>query len=166
MMTAVHPQIRWFIRRDMPEVLDIEQRAFEQPWTEEDYLPCLRQRNCIGIVAELDQRIVGCMVYMLEKSELRLLNFVVDPSFRRRGIGTAMLQKMKAKLSQQRRSRIRVYARERNLGVQLFWRAMGFRAVGVDRGYYEDTGEDAYVMVYALDGDEEFALPSVSRFDF
>ena len=45
-------QIRWMIRRDMPEVLDIERLSFEFAWTEEDFLCCLRQRNCIGMVAE------------------------------------------------------------------------------------------------------------------
>ena len=52
----VDAQIRWMIRRDMPEVLDIEQQSFEFAWTEEDFLCCLRQRNCIGMVAERQER--------------------------------------------------------------------------------------------------------------
>lgn len=44
------PQIRWLIRRDMPEVMEIEKRSYEFPWTEEEFLTCLRQRNCIGTV--------------------------------------------------------------------------------------------------------------------
>ena len=31
-------QIRWLIRRDMPEVLEIERATFEYAWTEEDFL--------------------------------------------------------------------------------------------------------------------------------
>ena len=30
--------IRWMIRRDMPEVLDIERCSFEFPWTEDDFV--------------------------------------------------------------------------------------------------------------------------------
>ena len=45
---ATRTQIRWLIRRDMDEVLSIEQGSFEYPWTEEEFLCCLRQRNCIG----------------------------------------------------------------------------------------------------------------------
>src|SRR4051812_2604533 len=44
--------IRWMIRRDMAEVLEIERSAFEFPWFEEEFIRCLRQRNCIGMVAE------------------------------------------------------------------------------------------------------------------
>jgi len=40
--------IRWMIRRDMPEILEIERQSFEFPWCEEDFVRCLRQRNCIG----------------------------------------------------------------------------------------------------------------------
>ena len=38
-------QIRWLIRRDMTDVLQIEAGSFENAWTEEDFLCCLRQRN-------------------------------------------------------------------------------------------------------------------------
>jgi ribosomal-protein-alanine N-acetyltransferase len=55
--------IRWMIRRDMPEVLHTEQGAFEYAWTEEDFLRCLRQRNCIGMVAEQGEKVVGFMIY-------------------------------------------------------------------------------------------------------
>ena len=37
--TRVH--IRWMIRRDMPEVLEIERKSFEFPWFEEDFIRCL-----------------------------------------------------------------------------------------------------------------------------
>ena len=53
--------IRWMIRRDMPSVLAIEQECFEFPWYEDDFVRCLRQRNCIGMVAELDDKVVGYM---------------------------------------------------------------------------------------------------------
>ncbi len=62
--------IRWMIRRDMPEILGIEDRSFEFPWLEEDFIRCLRQRNCIGMVAEHDDRIVGFMIYELHKNRI------------------------------------------------------------------------------------------------
>lgn len=46
----VNVHIRWMIRRDMQEVLEIEKSGFEFPWSEEDFIRCLRQRNCIGMV--------------------------------------------------------------------------------------------------------------------
>ena len=79
----VKVHIRWMIRRDMPEVLHTEQESFEYAWTEEDFLKCLRQRNCIGMVAEHGEKVVGFMIYELHKSKLHVLNFAVHPDFRR-----------------------------------------------------------------------------------
>ena len=147
-------QIRWLIRRDMNEVLDIERSSFEFAWTEEEFLCCLRQRNCIGMVAEHDHEIVGFMIYELHKSRLRILNFAVGANARRRGIGKQMVSRLVDKLSQQRRKEIVLEVRETNLDAQMFFGTQGFRAVSVLRNHYDDTAEDAYYMLYKLVGDE------------
>ena len=143
-------QIRWLIRRDMPEVLAIEQSSFRQPWSEEDFLGHLRQRNCIGMVAEHNQQIVGFMIYELHKARLQLLNFATGVDFRRLGVGLQMVNKLVDKLSQQRRQEILLEVRESNLEAQLFFKAQNFQAVRVMRAHYDDTTEDAYVMRYRI----------------
>ncbi len=145
--------IRWMIRRDMPEVLQTEQESFEYSWTEEDFLRCLRQRNCIGMVAEQGEKVVGFMIYELHKAKLHILNFAVSPACRRAGVGAQMVAKLISKLSSHRRTRITLEVRETNLPAQLFFRAQGFRAMRVLRAYYEDSGEDAFQMQYRLPDD-------------
>lgn len=145
--------IRWMIRRDMPEVLQTEQESFEFAWTEEDFLRCLRQRNCIGMVAEQGEKVVGFMIYELHKQKLHILNFAVHPQCRRLHVGMQMVGKLISKLSSHRRTRITLEVRETNLSAQLFFRAQGFKAVRVMRGYYEDSGEDAFLMQYRLADD-------------
>jgi ribosomal-protein-alanine N-acetyltransferase len=145
--------IRWMIRRDMPEVLQTEQDSFEYSWTEEDFLRCLRQRNCIGMVAEQGEKVVGFMIYELHKSKLHILNFAVSPASRRAGVGSQMVAKLISKLSSHRRTRITLEVRETNLTAQLFFRNQGFRAVRVLRAYYEDSGEDAFLMQYRFADD-------------
>lgn len=140
--------IRWMIRRDMPEVLGIEEEGFEFPWSEEGFLRCFRQWNCRGMVAEHDERVVGFMVYELNKTRIHVLNFAVARDYRRSGVGRQMISKLLGKLSPQRRARIIVAVRERNLPAQLFFRANGFRAVSIIRNLYQNTPEDAYVMSF------------------
>src|SRR5580692_1967932 len=146
----VRVHIRWMIRRDMPEVLQTEQESFEFAWTEEDFLRCLRQRNCIGMVAEQGEKVVGFMIYELHKSKLHILNFAVNPAQRRCGVGAQMVSKLISKLSSHRRTKITLEVRETNLVAQLFFRQQGFRAVRVLRSYYEDSGEDAFLMQYTI----------------
>lgn len=147
-LTTIAVHIRWMIRRDMPEVLDIEGSSFEFPWSEEDFIRCLRQRNCIGMVAEFDEQIVGFMIYELHKNQLHILNFAVHPDFRRRGVAATMVDKLIGKLSHQRRNRILLEVRETNLGALLFFKSQGFVAESVLRGWYDETDEDAVQMVY------------------
>lgn len=140
--------IKWLVRADMPQVLDIENASFEFPWSEETFIRCLRQRNCIGKVAVYDDQIAGFVIYELHKNRLHVLNIAVHPEFRRRGVATELINNLIGKLSAQRRSRITLEVRETNLDAQLFFSSLGFRAVSVLQDFYDDTTEDAYSFVF------------------
>lgn len=145
-----HYQIRWLIRRDMDDVLRIELSNHHQPWDENQFLEHLRQRNCIGLVVENDDcEIVGFVIYELHPKRLHLLNFCVDPEHRKQGVATAIIDRLKYKLSQQRRNELWVEVPETNLPVQLFLRSQGFMAVDI----LDDCGreEAAYDMRYLID---------------
>ncbi len=152
LFTRVH--IRWMIRRDMEHVLRIESASFDGPWSEEDFLRALRQRSCIGMVAETlpseGDQVVGYMVYDLRKHSIEMLNLTVSPEHRRACVGSQIVAKLMGKLMAHRRYRIGIELRESNLDAQLFFRAQGFEAVRVLRRSYDDTGEDGYRMVYRL----------------
>ncbi len=154
----VKVHIRWMIRRDMQEVLQAEQQCFAQSWTEEDFLRCLRQRNCIGMVAEAGDKVIGFIIYELHKNKLHILNFAVHPDYQRSGVGLQMAVKLIGKLSSHRRTRITLEVRETNLSGQVFFRNQGFKAIRVLRSFYDDSNEDAYLMQYKLpsDTDEDF----------
>ena len=138
-------EVRWMIRADMPEVLDIENASFPSPWDESNFSRCLRQRNCIGMVVDWGDRIIGYMVYELHKSRLHLLNFAVHPDCRRRGVGRAMVNKMIGKLSPRRRSEITLEIIEDNLPGQLFFKSMGFTAEEINPNVWGDLA--TYTMV-------------------
>ena len=159
----INVHIRWMIRRDMPEVLGIENSSFEFSWSEDDFIRCLHQRNCIGMVAEYDERVVGFMIYELHKDQLHVLNFAVRPDVRRRGVGRQMVEKLIGKLSQQRRTRVLLEIRETNLAAQVFFRNLGFVATTVLRDYYDDTTEDAYVMQYRYREDQLERVETTNR---
>lgn len=158
-------QIRWLIRRDMQEVLEIEKACFEFVWTEEDFLCCLRQRNCIGMVSESDHNIVGFIIYELHKKQLKIMNLAVHPTYRRRGVGAEMVRRLQEKIRQQRRTEILLEVRESNLAAQLFFQSQGFVAINILTKHFvtkwyptfeesSETAEDAYVMRYEIPLDD------------
>lgn len=141
-------RIRWMIRMDMPTVYEIEEKSFEFAWSKKRFAQALRQLNCIGIVAERNEVVVGFMLYDLHKSRLHVRNLAVDPNHRRTGVGSEMIDNLKRKLSYHRRNRIVTEVRETNLTAQLHLRSLGFRAVSVLRDFYQEVDESAYVMQY------------------
>jgi ribosomal-protein-alanine N-acetyltransferase len=138
--------IRWLIKRDMPEVMTIERRCFDNPYTEAEIIAVFRQRSTIGMVYEEDDRVIGFMLYDLQPRRLDILDFAVHPEFQRQGVGLQMVQKLIGKLTPERRNRLRVIVRETNLQAQLFFQACSFRAVKIARRPYANSAEDGYVM--------------------
>jgi [ribosomal protein S18]-alanine N-acetyltransferase len=156
--TQVH--IRWMIRRDLPEVLVIERESFEFPWFEQEFIRCLRQRNCIGMVAEAkvigaQWPIVGFIVYELHRSRIHILNVAVAEAFRHQKVGSQIVRKMVGKLSPQRRTRITLEIRETNLAAQMFFRLHGFKATTVLSDFYDDSTEDAYLFQFRTEETSE-----------
>ena len=89
-------------------------------WSDWDFFRLLKQRNCIGSVAEVDGGVAGYMVYSFFQRHIHLENFVVGSWAWRRGIGSQMIAKLIGKLSEQRRRRIICEIRESNLPAELF----------------------------------------------
>lgn len=127
-------------------IQEIENESFEFPWSPEEFEKILREKNCFGIVAVEDEKVLGYAIFLIYRSRLHILSFAVHPRCRLEGVGAAMVGRLKNRLSSQRRTRILLEVRETNLAAQMFFRKQGFRAVSVLRDYYEDTTEDAYVM--------------------
>ena len=69
-----------------------------------------------------------------------------------------MVEKLKSKLSHQRRNRIVLEVRETNLEAQLFFKKQDFLALSVLRNFYDDTVEDAYLMQHRY-VDEQVEVP-------
>ena len=150
----IRVHVRWMVRRDLSAVVAIEQACFEFPWCEEDFLDCLRRRNCIGMVAEHEGRVVGFMIYEVPKNRIHLLNIATSPEFRYCGVARQMVRKLTGKLVNQKRSRIVLEVRETNLPALLFFRSLGFRATNILRNFYEERSEDAYLMQYRLPAEQ------------
>ncbi|TWT65651.1 GNAT family N-acetyltransferase [Crateriforma conspicua] len=147
--------IRWMIRRDMPDVLGIEDNSFAEPWSLDDFTKCLRQRSVIGFVAETDDRVVGFMIYQLHLHHIELLSLAVEAGFRQCGIGSAMIGKLRGKLSHERRSSIQTFVSESSLDAQLFFKARGFRCIEIVHDHFETPNADAstaYLMQFSYSG--------------
>ncbi|HEX7449628.1 MAG TPA: GNAT family N-acetyltransferase [Pirellulales bacterium] len=142
-------EIRWLRRRDLPDVLAIERASFTCPWSEADFDATLRRPYCFGLAAEQCssrwQSLCGYLLGALDGKCVHLLNVAVAPDSRRCGIGTRLVGEVIERLHSSGR-RLLVVLGERNVPAQLFYRAQGFRAVGVLRDFWNGTADDAYLL--------------------
>lgn len=138
-------QVRWLIRRDVAAVLDIETASFAAPWNEDELLLRLRKKSVIGRVAVIDNCTVGYVLYELRRGVLDILRLAVAPEFRRRGVGSRIIEAVKDRAPIVNRSSVTFAVRESNLTAQLFLRHCGFLAHCTMDEYFED-GEDAYLF--------------------
>ncbi len=154
---SIRVHIRWKIRRDMGEVLDIEKQSSDHPWLEDDMLHFLREKNShIGQVAEAGEKVVGFMLYELHKYKMQLVKLAVHPEYRRQGVGTQLINKLKSKIAHSEyRKRIVYEARETNLSAQLFLKSQGFICNGILCDHFPDSGEDGYMMVHKREERED-----------
>lgn len=144
--------VRWMlIKSDIKDIVEIERLSYSTPWTAEDFSHCLNRHNFVGVVAEINHRVVGFLICEMHKKTIRLVNLAVHPKFKRKGVASQLVDDMVQKLSSGRYERIMAEIRETNLPAQLFFRSKNFRAYSIEKGLFEDTGEDGYIFEYWSD---------------
>jgi ribosomal-protein-alanine N-acetyltransferase len=149
---------RYYVRRDLPDILAIEEESFPYPWDTRDFTNNLRRRNVWAIVCEdiSTGRIIGYTIYELHKHFIYVLSLAVHKEFRHQRIGRALLKKIKNKLRLGRRVAIEMHVADYNVPMHLFLREKaGFVATGVDRNFYDEEDVDAYSFRYELDSAPE-----------
>ncbi|XZE20883.1 GNAT family N-acetyltransferase [Pirellulaceae bacterium SH449] len=141
--------IRWMIRRDMDEVLEIEKQSFDDPWQKKDFIERLRVPNNIGMVFTYQEVVAGYVVYTLHKRSLEILNLAVHPEYRRCSAGTLLIERLQYKVNGHfRRDHITALVRETNLPAQMLLSKNHFICDGIIKGAYRAHDEDAYSFTY------------------
>ncbi len=132
---------------DLPMVASLERASYAFPWNEQVFSDCLRV-GYLCVVIDTDDGLVGYAVMSMGAGEAHLLNLCVAESLRRQGVGRRLLL---AVLVQARDSGVRdafLEVRRSNRIAMRLYESIGFRQVGLRRGYYQarDGREDALVF--------------------
>lgn len=143
--------IRHMLNFDFKDVLKIENKSFSNPWNKKDFLDSFKEK-CNCYVFEINNSIVGYVVFKKNKYNISILNIAVDEKFKLQNIGKKLIDYLKDKLNNKRRHYINLNVRETNLGCQLFLKKQEFKAVLVNKKYFynekNEEYEDSYLFVY------------------
>lgn len=132
---------------DLDAVLKIERGSFQTPWSRGSFQTELVDNTfAVYLVMELHGRIVAYGGMWLILDEAHVTNVAVDPDFRGHGFGEAMMYGLMERASAQGAQRMTLEVRRSNIVAQNLYAKLGFIQLGVRRGYYSDTHEDAFIM--------------------
>lgn len=135
---------------DIEKVIAIERASFQFPWSTRFFLDELQVDCARSLLAEVEGRIVGYVLFWFLPEEVDIHNIAVHPDFRRHGVGRLLLEQVVAAARHQDRVRVTLDVRFSNVPAQNLYRSFGFVTRGVRKGYYSDNGEDALVMAFEL----------------
>ena len=136
---------------DLTCVVQIEQTAYQFPWSEAIFRDCLRA-GYICWAVELEQKLIGYAVLLTAVGECHLLNLCIDPELQGRGYGRRLLTKMLQFAKDNNASSAFLEVRPSNIFAVQLYESEGFNEIGVRRDYYPAKvgREDAVIFAKEL----------------
>lgn len=133
------------------KVVEIEKKSFPVPWQRSAFVDHLKHPEFAKyIVATLNNIVIGYVGLFFGGDYGQITNLAVDPDYQRQGIGAKMLTTIIRFALSKNISTISLEVRVSNNKAQELYKKFGFNFVGKRKGYYQETGEDAYVMCLRL----------------
>jgi ribosomal-protein-alanine N-acetyltransferase len=134
-------------RRHLRSVVRIEGQVYPRPWTHSLFVSELALRSTRAYyVARVGREVVGYAGLMMSLTDGHVTTLAVDPAWHRHHVGTRLLLALAREAVERDATALTLEVRLSNKGAQELYKRFGFAAVGVRKGYYADTGEDALVM--------------------
>lgn len=134
-------------RRHVRQVMRIEAQVYPRPWSSALFLQeIVRRSDRVYFVAKWHSTVVGYGGMITSGREAHITTIAVDPAYHRRHLGTKLMLGLMDAAIERGGKTISLEVRRSNYAAQAMYERFGFRPVGVRRGYYVETGEDAIVM--------------------
>ena len=144
MKTAV--DIRTLTLADLDVIEEIERRSYPTPWSRSMFAGELAKPASLCLGAFEGEQLGGYLIVSRYVDAWHVMNIAVDPELRRRGVATALLERL-FELTEDGSGRgYTLEVRVSNDGAIKLYERLGFTARGIRRGYYTDNREDALIM--------------------
>ncbi len=140
--------IRRMTISDTPDIAGIEAETFARPWSLADFQSEMTKNPVARyLVAEKDGRILGYAGAHIILDEGHITNAAVKKNERGKGIGRMLMRELMQYAANLGVCCMTLEVRVSNQTAIALYRSLGFIQVSVRKKYYEDNGEDAWLMV-------------------
>lgn len=130
----------------VPQIAALEQICFSDPWSEASVRYECSNPLSDWLVAVEDERVVGYVGSQSVPPEADVMNLAVAPEYRRKGIGSALMQALTELLHTNGMESLFLEVRASNDPAIALYQRFGFVQVGRRKKYYVNPTEDALIL--------------------
>ena len=142
------PVLRRMTLLDVPAVHRLEEAIFSMPWSEKDFVYEMTENKVARyLVIEEAGEIIAFAGAHIILDQAHVTNIAVRQDCRGRGLGRMITRALMQYASNLGAEYLTLEVRQSNVTAQNLYKSLGFVKVNVRKRYYEDTGEDAWLMV-------------------
>ncbi|MHA2026835.1 MAG: ribosomal protein S18-alanine N-acetyltransferase [Candidatus Thorarchaeota archaeon] len=159
--------LRKFNPDDIKDVVSINQRSLPENYPDQFFLGLHHHAPNAFFVAEYENEVVGYIMCRIERGisgfgrlpvkKGHIVSVAVIRTLREKGIGKALISAAMEGMSGYGADEFFLEVRKTNEAAVAVYEKLGYSVRRVLRGYYRD-GEDAYLMVKQVEGEEEGQL--------
>ncbi len=130
--------------RYLDKLYEIEKECFtKEAFTKQQIAYLLTDYNSIGIVAKINNEIVGFMIGRIEIKRKALVGHIltidIAPAHRRKGIAQRLFEEMEKIFSEKGVKECHLEVREDNVAALNLYRKLGYKKAGKLQKYYGNT---------------------------
>ena len=136
----------------LPQVMDVERRAYAFPWTDGIFRDCLKVGYSAWVVTSPDDEVLAYAVMSMAVGEAHVLNLCVEPAYHQQGIGRFVLTHLQQVARAANMELMLLEVRKSNAAAIALYQRAGFHKLGVRKAYYpaHQGSEDALLLGYNL----------------
>ena len=140
-------------REDVKAIALLEKECFASPWTEETLYEELVNPTAVFLVAKEEDRVIGYIGSNNILGEVFITNVAVLPDYRRKGVGSALLDGLIDICRENGALYLTLEVRKSNISAINLYEKKGFSSVGHRKNFYSNPTEDALIYTLTFDYD-------------
>jgi [ribosomal protein S18]-alanine N-acetyltransferase len=139
--------------RDAEALADLHARGFHRGWLREDFASYISGHDTpVYVACDARRKIAGFAMLRLAADEAELITIAVDPKWRKKGVGKALLRALFADLAMTPARKLFLEVAADNPAALRLYEGHGFTKVSERQGYYtRPDGQPATAIVMARD---------------
>ncbi len=127
------------------QMAQIEQEAFDQPWSERMFIPEVEDENAYYLVGVRDDEVICYGGFHKVLDEAHITNIAVRADSRGRGIGTLLMSELISRARLLGVKYMTLEVRDNNENAIKLYKSFGFTVEGIRKRYYNNV-RDALIM--------------------